>query len=107
MIKYLFIVCLCICMMMVVGCTRQVSEESVVSEGDAPTKQVEQVHNAGSAVLPSESVPDVQIPADAESPSAQDVEDIKVPDVQVDATKGLGDIDETPVDGMDDTIDEP
>jgi hypothetical protein len=42
-----------------------------------------------------------------EIPSDKDVTNIKVPNVQIDATKGMDDMDDTRVDAVDDTIDEP
>ena len=85
------------------GCTRK-SEEFEIPEAE---DEIQLKKPAGGLVSPKLNMPDVKIDPGAEIPSYEGATDVKVPDVQINATEGIGDIDETRVDGMDNTIDEP
>jgi len=92
----------------VISCTRSSTveelsvEENSGVQGGAPAQR-----KSAADVMPEEEMPDVKIDPRAEIPSSEGITNVKVPDVKIDATEGIGNIDETRVDGADEIVDEP
>jgi len=91
----------------VAGCTRSASVKDVDIDKNAADAANPQTEPETTVVTPVENVPDVDISPNAEIPSDKDVTDIKTPDVEVDTTKDMGEMEDTRVDAVDDSIDEP